>query len=277
MGRGMSLDDLIGEGNLGLIRAADKYDLQFGTRFSTYASYWIKQAIREALITTTSTIRLPAHMYVLLTKWRRAERLLCRERGCPPSFDDVASHLGLSEIQKDLVAKAQRARQLKLENYLGDEQAYWPLDQSADSSDRRDEALEVADEHVEVLRRMDRLDDRERLVLSLRYGLTGELPQTLKEIGLRLGVTREWVRKIELKAVSKLADADTPCSTASFERPVRPDQRARSTRSRTKAAQSFQSNSHGLASRPNPEPADFPPSLPLKKRVRPAVSVAAAC
>ena len=75
-----------GEGNVGLIRAAEEYDPRFGTRFSTYASYWIKQAIRHALINTTATIRLPAHMYSLLTKWRRAERLLCRAAGRPAKF-----------------------------------------------------------------------------------------------------------------------------------------------------------------------------------------------
>ena len=86
LGRGMVLDDLIGEGNLGLIRAAEDYDPRFGTRFSTYASYWIKQAIRHALINTTATIRLPAHMVGLLTRWRRAERTLSRERGCIPTL-----------------------------------------------------------------------------------------------------------------------------------------------------------------------------------------------
>ena len=99
-GRGMVLEDLIGEGNLGLIRAAEDYDPRFGTRFSTYASYWIKQAIRHALINTTATIRLPAHMIGLLLRWRCAERALSRERGCMPSFDEVAAHLGLTEAQK---------------------------------------------------------------------------------------------------------------------------------------------------------------------------------
>ena len=116
VGRGIALDDLIGEGNLGLIRAAEEFDPRFGTRFSTYASYWIKQAIRHALINTTSTIRLPAHMVGLLTKWRRAERSLCRELGRAPSFEEIASSLGLTETQKTLVARAHQARQLKLES-----------------------------------------------------------------------------------------------------------------------------------------------------------------
>src|SRR5271169_3218364 len=114
VGRGLVFDDLIGEGNLGLIRATEEFDPRFGTRFSTYAAYWIKQAIRHALINTTSTIRLPAHMIGLLTKWRRAERTLYREWGRVPNFDELSSFLGLSETQKSLVAKAHLARNLKL-------------------------------------------------------------------------------------------------------------------------------------------------------------------
>ena len=118
VGRGIALDDLIGEGNLGLIRATKEYDPRFGTRFSTYASYWIKQAIRHALINTTATIRLPAHMVGLLTRWRRTERALCRELRRAPSFEEVATSLGLTETQKTLVARAHQARQLKLESGL---------------------------------------------------------------------------------------------------------------------------------------------------------------
>src|SRR5258707_8440267 len=102
VGRGMVLDDLIGEGNVGLIRAAEEYDPRFGTRFSTYASYWIKQAIRHALTNTTATIRLPAHMVTLLSKWRKAERALYRELGQTPTFDQIAITLGLSDAQRIL-------------------------------------------------------------------------------------------------------------------------------------------------------------------------------
>jgi RNA polymerase primary sigma factor len=206
LGRGMVLDDLIGEGNVGLIRAAEEYDPRYGTRFSTYASYWIKQSIRHALINTTMTIRLPAHMYGLLTKWRRAERMLCRELGRAASFDEVAAELGLTETQKSLVAKARRASHLKLESGLGDEDGSWSPDDSMDGSAEPDVAIELSDERAEIIRRLDLLDERERQVLLLRFGLTGELPLTLREIGRRLGVTREWVRKIELRAVNKLQD-----------------------------------------------------------------------
>src|SRR5947209_2359590 len=150
VGRGLVLDDLVGEGNVGLIRAAEEYDPRFGTRFSTYASYWIKQAIRHALINTTATIRLPAHMYSLLTKWRRAERLLCRQQGGPPSFDEVAAYLGLSETQKGLVAKAHRARQLKLESGLGDCHGTWSPEESADATEAVENSYELSDERAEI-------------------------------------------------------------------------------------------------------------------------------
>jgi RNA polymerase primary sigma factor len=207
VGRGIPLDDLIGEGNLGLIRAAEEFDPRFGTRFSTYASYWIKQAIHHALINTTATIRLPAHMVGLLTKWRRAERALGRETGRHPTFEEVASHLRLTETQKSLVAKARQAGQVKLESGLSADAGRWSQDGSIDRPESPESLLEADDERAILLRRMNRLDDRERAILAWRYGLEGELPLTLKEIGRRLGVTREWVRKIGLRAVRKLADA----------------------------------------------------------------------
>ena len=204
VGRGMILEDLIGEGNLGLIRAAEEFQPRFGTRFSTYASYWIKQSIRHALINTTSTIRLPAHMVGLLTKWRRSERALCRVLGRTPSFNEVAAQLKLTDTQKFLLAKALQARQLKLESTM----AFGTDWRNVLGSGGRDEsphALLEMDDEWEILRaRLDCLDVRERMILVLRYGLEGEAPLTLKEIGRRLGVTREWVRKIEVRAVRKL-------------------------------------------------------------------------
>jgi RNA polymerase primary sigma factor len=204
--RGMSLDDLIGEGNLGLIRAAEDFDPRFGTRFSTYASYWIKQAIRHALTNTTATIRLPAHMVTLLSKWRKAERALTRELDQSPTFDQIAVTLGLSDAQRVLVERARRASQLRLEG--GDDEG-WSPDEAGDHHEGPDAALEAADERRHHLGRLDRLDDRERTIVSLRFGLDGDDPMTLKEVGRRLGVTREWVRKIEVRAVKKL-DGDAP-------------------------------------------------------------------
>lgn len=203
-GRGMMLDDLIGEGNLGLIRAVQEFDPAFGVRFSTYAGYWIKQSIRFALINTATTIRIPAHMVGLLTKWRRAERSLTRDLGRPPLFEEIADSLGLSELQRSLVAKAKRANQLKLEGSAADEDDYWSPDDSVDPGDGPTSGLETGDACAEMVRRLSILDERERMVLTYRYGLRGVTPLTLKEIGERLGVTREWVRKLELRAIRKL-------------------------------------------------------------------------
>ncbi len=218
IGRGIAIDDLIGEGNLGLIRATEEYDPRFGTRFSTYASYWIKQSIRHALINTTATIRLPAHMVGLLTKWRRMERSLCRELRRAPTFDETADALELSPMQRTLVARAMRARQLRLENTMASDEARWSPDESVGHGDAPDSALESEDDRVQLYRRMDRLDERERAVIALRYGLGGSNPLTLKEIGRRLGVTREWVRKIELRAVRKLDDKEPEVTRRSTRR-----------------------------------------------------------
>ena len=205
MGRGMGLDDLIGEGNLGLIRATEEFEPRFGTRFSTYASYWIKQSIRHALINTSTTIRLPAHMVGLLTKWRRAERALCRQLGRGASFNEVADELGLSESQKMLVAKAHQARQLKLENNISAPARRGLIVGSVSANTRQPmRCWKPTTSGASCLIGWHRLEPRERTILTLRYGLEGESALTLKEIGRRLGVTREWVRKIEIRAVRKL-------------------------------------------------------------------------
>ncbi|QEH39322.1 RNA polymerase sigma factor SigA (plasmid) [Aquisphaera giovannonii] len=203
-GRGMDYDDLICEGNLGLTRAADRFDPGRGYRFTTYAKHWILEAIRSALRDATPTIRLPSHVYVLVSKWRRAERCLCRELGRMPSSGEVAGHLGLSEAQKEMVEKANRAGRLRLEGALSDGGEGWSLDEAVDDSEAPGCDLERADERAEVLRRIGLLEDCERAVVTLRYGLEGEAPRTLAEVGRRLGITSEWARKIEQRAVRKL-------------------------------------------------------------------------
>jgi RNA polymerase primary sigma factor len=205
-GRGLHLDDLVGEGHLGLIRAAEEFDPSFGTRFSTYAAYWIRQSIRHALINTTSTIRLPVHMVGLLTKWRRAEQTLARERGKSPTFEEVASILGLSDGQKMLVNKARQALHFTSDNNVALETAHCAPSESRNRSEARVTTLEADDERRNLLQRMQHLEKRECTILELRYGLEGEGPLTHKEIGRRLGVTREWARKIEIRALRKLRD-----------------------------------------------------------------------
>jgi RNA polymerase primary sigma factor len=203
-GRGLLLDDLIGEGNIGLIRAAEKYHPCFGTRFSTYASFWIRQSIGQAVSNSASVIRIPVHMLTLLSKWRKAERSLERDLARAPSFNEVAQSLGLSEAQKMQLARAQCARQLKLESTLAPETARWSPVEPCDPYGPPGREIESLDDQRQLRSRMECLESRERTILSLRYGLDNEPPMTLKEIGDRLGVTREWVRKIEFKAIRKL-------------------------------------------------------------------------
>jgi RNA polymerase primary sigma factor len=216
-GRGLGLEDLVGEGNLGLIRAVQEFDPSFGTRFSTYASHWIKQAIRHALITTTATIRLPAHMVGLLTKYRRAERALLRTYGCPPTREQVVMELDLSPNQRVMVEQALQALRL-LPGGGGSDDNPRALEEAADHRDILDTPMEASDERKNLDRRLERLDARERTILELRFGLEGQTPLTLKEVGRRLGVTREWVRKIEVRAVRKLDDSWKPAAPAPAQR-----------------------------------------------------------
>lgn len=207
-GRGLSLDDLVGEGNLGLIRATEEYDPSFGTRFSTYASYWIKQSIRQALNSTTATIRLPAHMVNLLNRWRRAELDLHRRDGSPPSEDQIADALDLTEGQRALVACALRASRLGSSGRGHAPAAAGDAEALADPGEPPESALMEEERRRELRQRLAKLESRERTVLALRFGLDGKPPMTLKEVGKRLGVTREWVRKIEVRALRRLEDRE---------------------------------------------------------------------
>jgi RNA polymerase primary sigma factor len=209
VGRGLSFEDLVGEGNLGLIRAAEEFDPRFGVRFSTYAAYWIKQAIRHALTTTSSTIRLPAHMITMLSRWRRAERSLRRRLGRTPEANEIADDLALTSAQRIMVDRAQGARKLRQESSI-DPQANWSPDEAPDPHAPPQAHLEETELRDELLRRISALEPREQKVLAYRYGLDGQSPLTLMEVGRRLGVTREWVRKIEQKALRKLIQQMVP-------------------------------------------------------------------
>ena len=204
-GRGLSLEDLVGEGNLGLIRAAQDFKASFGTRFSTYSAYWIKQSIRLALTNTGGTIRLPSHMVVLLQKWARAQRQLERELAREATFDEIADRLEMNQTHREHVRKALQARYLALESTITDEEGMpWSADRAMDHRDSVEAELLEDEERLMLMRRMTRLNDRERAVITFRYGLHGEESLTWGEIGKRLGMTREWARKIELKALDKM-------------------------------------------------------------------------
>ena len=206
-GKGLSLQDLIEEGNLGLLRAVEGFDPGVGTRFSTYASYWIKQSIKRALINTGKTIRIPAYMVELLSKWRRATARLTEELDRSPTPEEVARVLGLPKKKLPIIKKA-----IKIYNatpQTDQTEAGWTLGDMV-TDDRQlspDDALVESDCLRHVLEMLGTMDEREAAVLRMRFGLDNEPPKTLKEIGERLGLTRERVRQIENEALGRMADS----------------------------------------------------------------------
>ncbi len=205
VGKGLSLQDLIEEGNLGLLRAVEGFDPAIGTRFSTYASYWIKQSIKRALINSAKTIRIPAYMVELLSKWRRASARLTEELGRSPTPEEVTRVLGLPKKKLPIIKKAIQVYNNTPQSDQVD--TGWSLGEMV-----MDERLKAPDEELldhdvlsTVLELLDTLESREATVLRMRFGLGETQPHTLKEIGSELGLTRERVRQIETEALSKLA------------------------------------------------------------------------
>jgi RNA polymerase primary sigma factor len=203
-GQGLPLQDLIEEGNLGLLRAVEGYDPDLNTRFSTYASYWIKQAIRRALTGTARTIRLPAHLQHLLRRWRRADAALREELGRAPADEEVARRLGLAGKKLRTVLHALRDHHPG-PNGLAEERR--SVDFLLPDPRCKAPEAEVAEEEEKrkALGLLDELDRRQALVLRLRFGLEGDEALTLAEVGDRLGLTRERVRQIEKQALAELA------------------------------------------------------------------------
>ena len=210
-GKGLGLQDLIEEGNLGLLRAVEGFDPAMGTRFSTYASYWIKQSIKRALINTAKTIRIPAYMVELLSKWRRASARLTEELGRTPTPEEVARVLGLPRKKLPIIKKAIRIYNSTPQTDQAD--AGWSLGEMVMDENLRspEDELLTSDSLTKVMGMIDTMDAREATVLRMRFGLDQQDPKTLKEIGESLGLTRERVRQIETEALSKLAiGLDTP-------------------------------------------------------------------
>ena len=203
-GKGLPLQDLIEEGNLGLLRAVEGFDPDMNTRFSTYASYWIKQSIKRALVNSAKTIRIPAYMVELLSKWRRATAKLQDALKRPPTAEEIAVELGLPKKKLGIIKKAitlynstpqteQTETGWSLGEMVADERTKGPEDE-----------LVYSDDLKHVLRMLETMDPREATILRMRFGLDDGEPRTLKEIGEALGLTRERVRQIESEALLRL-------------------------------------------------------------------------
>jgi RNA polymerase primary sigma factor len=202
---GMTLSDLVAEGNLGLMRAVEEFNPDAGVRFSTYAAWWVKQAIKRAMIQVGQPIRIPAYLVKMVSKWRKTAATIEAQLGRPPTAEEMAKKLRISRKKADIIRQGLQAAAAP--SQIGSEEASAIAEILGDGSQQSpDQALMDASNSPIVKALLERLEPRERRILELRFGLDGHQgpPRTFKEIGKVVGLTRERVRQLERKALASL-------------------------------------------------------------------------